>query len=77
MVSPTFVAHFADGQITRMTTYTSLAKLDMKRGVRLSRHAYSSRARKGPPAILAAHFESTDGEVLAEYTQEQLAKVTV
>jgi len=76
MASPTFVAHFADGQITRMTTYTSLAKLDMGRGVRLSRHAYSSRTRKEPPAILAAHFESTDGEVLAEYTQEQLAKVT-
>jgi len=77
MSGPTFVARFADGQTTRMSTHTTLDKLDMKRGVRLSRHAYSSRVRKDPPVILEARFESADGEVLAEYTQEQLAKVTV
>jgi hypothetical protein len=77
MSGPTFVARFADGQTTRMSTHTALDKLDMKRGVRLSRHAYSSRVRKDPPAILKAHFESADGDVLAEYTQEQLAKLTV
>ena len=77
MSGPTFVARFADGQTTRMSTHTTLDKLDMKRGVRLSRHAYSSRVRKDPPVILEARFESADGEVLAEYTQEQLAKVAV
>ena len=75
MSGPTFVARFADGQTTRMSTHTTLDKLDVKRGVRLSRHAYSSRTKKEPPAILEAHFESADGEILAEYTQEQLAKV--
>ena len=77
MSGPTFVAHFADGQTTRMSTHTTLAKLDMRRGVRLSRHAYSSRVRKDPLVILEAHFESADGEVLAEYTQEQIAKVAL
>ena len=77
MSGPTFVARFADGQTTRMTTHTPLTKLDMGRGVRLSRHAHSSRVRKDPPVILEARFESADGEVLAEYTQEQLAKVAV
>jgi len=75
MSGPTFVAHFVDGQTTRMSTHTSLDKLDVKRGVRLARHAYSSRMREEPPGIFAAHFESANGEVLAEYTEEQLAKV--
>src|SRR5215472_10469673 len=64
MSSPTFVAHFADGQITRMTTYASLAKLDMGRGVRLSRAAYQSRMKQAAPAIVEAHFERND-EVLS------------
>ena len=75
--SPTFVATFADGEVTRMSVFTSREKLDMERGVRLSRHAYSSRVRKDPPVILEAHFESADGEVLAEYTQGQIAKVAL
>jgi len=41
--SPVFVAHFADGETTRMTVCTTLDKLDVGCGVRLSRHAYSSR----------------------------------
>jgi hypothetical protein len=72
-VGPTFVAHFADGQVTRMSTYTSLAKLDWQRGVRLAQAAYESRARCKPngtnafaPPIISAHFEQ-DGNVLAEY----------
>jgi hypothetical protein len=76
MSGPTFVARFADGQSTRMSTHTLLVKLDVGRGMRLARHAYSSRTGKKPPAILEAHFESTDGEILAEYTQEQLVKAT-
>jgi len=35
-IGPTFVAEFADGAITRMSTFTSLEKLDWGRGERLS-----------------------------------------
>ena len=38
--SPTFVATFADGEVTQMTTYTALDELDVTRGVRLARAAY-------------------------------------
>jgi hypothetical protein len=72
--SPTFVAHFADGEVTRMTTSCDSKKFDQRRGVCLARHAYRSRCRKEPPAIVKANFER-DGEVLAEYTAEQLAEV--
>lgn len=44
-VGPTFVAQFADGQVTRMSTWTSLEKLDVERGCRLSRMAWESRRR--------------------------------
>jgi hypothetical protein len=44
---PTFVCEFADGVITRMTTYTSLQKLDWDRGERLSIAAYYSRWQIG------------------------------
>src|SRR5262245_710393 len=75
--SPVFVAHFADGETTRMTVCTTLDKLDVGRGVRLSRHAYSSRTGKAPPAILEACFEAAGGgEILTRYTQDELAKVT-
>src|SRR5262249_17035047 len=44
-VGPTFVAEFADGTITRMSTFTSLENLDWARGERLSQAAYQSRWR--------------------------------
>ena len=44
-VGPTFVAEFADDTVTRMTTSTSLGKLDWDRGERLSQAAYQSRWR--------------------------------
>jgi transcriptional regulator with XRE-family HTH domain len=53
-VGPTFVAEFADGEVTRMSTYTSLEKLDWDRGIRLSQAAYQSRranARERPQRI--------------------------
>jgi hypothetical protein len=34
--SPTFIARFADGQITRMTVYCEPGKLDVGRGMRLA-----------------------------------------
>jgi len=78
-LGPTFVAEFADGQVTRMSTFTSLEKLDWDRGVRLSHAAYQTRRRARerkqrwplsvapvpPPAIVSARFEQ-DGKVLAQ-----------
>jgi hypothetical protein len=65
-VGPTFVACFADGQVTRMSTFTSLANLDRGRGIRLSHAAYESRMKQAAPAIIDAHFEQ-DGVVQARY----------
>jgi hypothetical protein len=66
--SPTFVCEFADGETTRMATFTSLKKLDVERGVRLAKHAYRSR-KKGqePPAIVKAYFEG-NGQILETYS---------
>jgi len=44
-VGPTFVAEFADGVTTRMSTFTSLENLDWGRGERLAQAAYQSRWR--------------------------------
>jgi DNA-binding transcriptional regulator YdaS (Cro superfamily) len=44
-VGPTFVAEFADGAVTRMSTFTSLKKLDWERGKHLSVAAWQSRWR--------------------------------
>jgi hypothetical protein len=59
--SPIFVAHFVDGQITRMSVYCEPGKLDVDRGVRLAQWAYCSRMKSEPPAIIAANFEHNDG----------------
>jgi hypothetical protein len=55
-VGPTFVAKFADGMVTRMSTFTSLENLDWDRGVRLSQAAYQSRWRTRERAN---HFKRT------------------
>jgi hypothetical protein len=76
---PTCVCEFADGTITRMTTFTSLEALDWGRGERLAQAAWGSRWRAKhfkktgrypvdaiapvPPAIIACRFEQ-DGTVL-------------
>jgi len=84
-VGPTFVCEFADGTTTRMSTFTSLERLDWERGKRLSQAAYESRWRTRQrahhagfvapltmlPAIVSAHFEQ-DGKVLAQYEQRDL-----
>jgi hypothetical protein len=52
-VGPTFVARFADGQVTRMSCYCdSDEKLDWQRGERLSIAAHVSRRRYLIPAPL-------------------------
>ena len=74
-VGPTCVAMFADGEVTRMSTYTSLTRLDWERGLRLSQAAYESRWQtrvrvhgvpplSALPPIVSAYFEQ-DGVVLA------------
>ena len=76
-VGPTFVAEFADGTITRMSTFTSPANLDVDRGVRLSQAAYEARARRRfggslrpvLPPIVRARFER-DGKTLASYDEQ-------
>lgn len=75
-VGPTFVATFADGEVTRMSTFTDLENLDWGRGQLLSEAAYESRARRkdrswrGPmPLIVRSHFEQ-DGVVLARAGEE-------
>jgi hypothetical protein len=73
--SPTFIAKFADGEITRMTTHCSPDKPDVERGVRLSQHAYRSRTRREPPAIIGAWVES-EGETVAAYDRAFLEATT-
>ena len=76
--NPTFVATFADGTITRMTTNCPEGKLDLGRGVRLSSAASESRRKQPPPAFTAGHFETPpngDGcaaVVLRVYTADEL-----
>jgi hypothetical protein len=76
--APTFVAQWSDGTETRMTTYTILKKLDLKRGITLARAAYSSRKKVPMSAIettiIAAHFEKDDVVVRA-YTAKELKAV--
>jgi hypothetical protein len=77
--SPTFVATFDDGEVTRMTVYQGEdGRLDVGRGVRLARHAYCSRKHaETPPPIKVGRYEARDqnGEylVLETYTAEELA----
>lgn len=86
--SPTFVAEFADGEVTRMTCHCSTRRLDPAQGVRMSIGAYEIRSRRRAreanrktntefvvPKILAGRFESVEGEVLAQYSAEQLAEI--
>jgi hypothetical protein len=50
--SPTFVATFVDGEVTRMTVFTTPDYLDVERCKKLARYAYESRTKKTPPASL-------------------------
>jgi hypothetical protein len=70
--NPTFIAYFADGEITRMTTWCEPGKLDVARGIRLARHAYRSRMGQEPPTIKSARFEGDKGDVLEEYNGPDL-----
>jgi len=87
MTSPIFCARFSDGAEVRMTTWHGGDRemLDLKRGVRLARHAYATRVHNrerctgfdGPPVVIPgiveAHFEDEDGVTLQKYTTKELA----
>jgi hypothetical protein len=74
--SPTFIAHFSDGEITRMTTWCTPGKLNVARGVKLAQHAYRSRMGEEPPAIRSARFESNgNGKTLKTYNAKELAEL--
>ena|SRR2546430_13718153 len=74
--SPTFVATFADGEVTRMSVYHAegCATFDLRRGIKLATYAYVARARNRDtalgfdgapvtvPAIVKAHFEDVGHE---------------
>jgi hypothetical protein len=74
--APTFVARFSDGIVTKMTCYCARGKLDLRRGIVLSRAAYESRAKgKEPPPLVEARFQTREGEILCEYDNKAIADV--
>ena len=73
-VGPTFVARFADGQVTRMSCYCeSDEKLDWTRGTILAQAAWQSRAKQNIPMELRnavwrmQHESIMDPERLAQF----------
>jgi hypothetical protein len=74
--SPTFIARFEDGQVTRMTAYCENGKLDLKRSIALARAAYEKRAGKPPPSIVAAKFVELgyNDTMLKEYDAKALGE---
>jgi hypothetical protein len=73
-MTPTFCAKFADGETTRMTCHCAKG-FDLARGIILSRAAYASRKKTDPPEIIAARFETPDGEVLKQYDADEIAQL--
>jgi DNA-binding transcriptional regulator YdaS (Cro superfamily) len=69
-VGPTFVAEFADGVVTRMSTFTSLEKLDWNRGERLAQAAYESRWRT---RVLAQYHKQNGGLRLTRWQYRENA----
>ena len=72
--SPTCVVRFADGEITRMTTWSATGKPDVSRGIKLAQHAYRSRTKREPPPIAKLHFEA-DGVALLALTTDEITEI--
>lgn len=71
-VGPTFVAHWSDGVITRMSIHTTDEKPDLERALLVSLAAYESRTRRqGLARIVEGRFERA-GNVLRTYDASQL-----
>jgi hypothetical protein len=76
MPSPTFMAKFADGVVTRMSCWCEEPEqLDLQRGIKLSQAAYASRTKKEPPSIVEGRFvKQFTNEVIKEYTVAELVR---
>jgi hypothetical protein len=72
--SPTCVVCFADGEITRMSTWSATGKPDVSRGIKLAQHAYRSRTKREPPAIAKLYFEAA-GVALLALTNDEIAEI--
>jgi hypothetical protein len=58
----------------KLTTHCKPDKLDLRRGIALSRIAYQSRTKgRQPPPIAAARFQTLEGVVLHEYDDKAIA----
>ena len=80
----TFIALFADGVVTRMTTFCAEGQFDLMRGIALARAAYDSKTgndrlelvaadRKRPPITAAKFVEpGYNDTVLKEYDSKEL-----
>jgi hypothetical protein len=75
--SPTFVATFADGEITRMSVWQGSRKtLDLARAVRLAQTAYVNRMKRDPPTITEGQFVDGNNDVVTSYDAAQIARAT-
>jgi hypothetical protein len=84
----TFVALFADGVVTRMTTFCADGEFDLERGIALARAAYDSKTgndrlelavadRKRPPISAAKFIEpGYNDTVLKEYDSKELLEAS-
>jgi hypothetical protein len=71
-MSPTFVAKFADGVVTRMSCFCAPDQFDLQRGIKLSQAAYASRTKKEPPPIVEGRFvEPFTDKVIKQYTASE------
>jgi hypothetical protein len=77
-VGPTFVAQFADGEVTRMSIFTTLADLDLGRGVRLACAAYDSRKRQRAigERLADAMCDEADAQAASETPSRQQLDLT-
>jgi hypothetical protein len=73
-----FEVEWSDGTKTRMSVHTFADSLDVKRGVAVSRAAYSSRKKIPMSSITATivqgHFEDSSGAIVATYNAAQIKK---
>jgi hypothetical protein len=73
-----FWAKWSDGIETRMSVYTFINNLDVKRAMAVSAAAYSSRKRVPMAAItttiVQARFEDLSGAIVESYNAEQLSQ---
>jgi hypothetical protein len=67
-VGPSFVATWSTGEVTRMSTFTTLERPDLGRGVRLALAAYRSRLKRRlpPRPRIVECFFTQDGRTVPQ-----------